>query len=354
MKRLQLIMMTLFRNPLRRILITAELVVGLIMLFLCTSLRVKKHEVERYMDAYSDMAAVDPENAEQLAYVRNQGTVFPVTLRLTGAENRGKQFFGEINAAEYYRAVPLKLSAGSWFPEEDHGCQFNMVVPYSRRNRFLCGKSYELNFLQTGKVSVYICGVLDSDITFGNGFSAGFDDMNRILLLCPVKERDISAIPGLRVHAYVKLNKVDGDALKALDIDAVCLVRDLLRQGNRENTAVSLFLCITLLVLFGTALLGDHFLSGKENEKTFAIHFLCGADVRKALLLRCGSNMAEIVTPYCIALAAAWCLGIHLYTISSLGSLLVLIAGSILLSLFEMKRLSRKSPAQTIARRLQG
>ena len=109
-----------------------------------------------------------------------------------------------------------------------------------------------------------------------------------------------------------------------------------------------------LVVLFGTALLGDHFLTARENEKTFAVYFICGASTGKAVLLQSAVNFAETLLPYLISLAAAFIIPIRLYPLSAIGILLILLAGSALLSLVQMIRLRRESPSQIIARRFRG
>lgn len=354
MKLLQLIRIALSRDLFRRILLSVELIIGLVFLFLCTSLLVKNREIDRYMEMYSDMAAIDPNNAEQLEYTEEHGTVFTPTVQLQAETRIGKAWCAEINSLDYYSAVPLKLSAGSWFPDEDHGCAYNAVVPYSLRKQFAAGKRYEISFIECGTVSVYVCGILDSDITFGNSYAAGFDDSNCCMLLCPAKGTERPAAFASFAHSYAKLKNVDPEALRALNIDAVCLMKDAFRQGNRKTVAVPTFLSLILLVLFGTALLGDHFLSAKENEKTFAVYFLCGASTREAVFLQSSVIFVEILIPYLLSLMAALVIPIRLYAFSVLGILLVLLVGSTLLSLVQMLRLRRESPSQIIARRFRG
>ena len=354
MKRLQLIKMALSRDLFRRILLSAELIIGLVFLFLCASLMVKNREIDRYMEMYSDMAAIDPNNAEQLAYAKEHGIIFTPTVQLQPEQRISKNWSAEINSLDFYSAVPLKLSDGSWFLNEDHGCTYNAVVPYSLRKQFAAGRCYEISFIERGTVSVYVCGILDSDITFGNSYAAGFDDSNCHMLLCLAKDAKEPVRFNCFARTSVKLKDVDPEALRALDIDAVCLMKEGFHQGNYQTVAVPLFLTVILLVLFGTAVIGDHFLSAKENEKTFAVYFLCGASTREAVFLQSAVNFAEVLIPYLLSLAAALIIPIRLYAFSALGILLVLSAGSALLSLVQMVRLRRESPSQIIARRFRG
>lgn len=354
MKLLQLIRIALSRDLFRRILLSAELIIGLVFLFLCTSLLVKNREIVRYLEMYSNMAAINPENAEQLAYAEEHGTLFAPTVQLQAEQRSGKTWFAEVNSLDYYRTVPLKLSAGSWFLDEAHGCTYNAVVPYSLRKQFVTGKCYGISFIEYGTVSVYICGILDSDITFGNSYAAGFDDANCYMLLCLAKGAENPAGFTSFTHSYVKLKDVDPEALQALDIDAVCLMKDAFRQGNRETMAVPSFLSLILLVLFGTALVGDRFLFAEENEKTFAVYFLCGASTREAIFLQSSVNFVEILIPYLLSLLVALIIPIRLYAFSVLGIFLVLLVGGALLSQFQVERLRRKSPSQIISRRFRG
>jgi len=354
MKRLQLIKTALFRDLPRRILISAELIVALIFLFLSTRLLMKSREIDLYMELYGDMAAIDPKNEEQQAYAEEHGILFTPTVQLQTEPQSGKTWYGEINSLAYYMAVPLNLSAGSWFTDENYGCTYNAVVPYSLRNRFSPGKRYELSFLQCGTISFYICGVLDSDITFGNSYNAGFDDASCHILLCPAKNAKEPVKFNYYARTYVKLRDIDPEALQALDIDAVCLMKEVFHQGNRQLMAAPIFLTIILLVLFGTALIGDHFLSAKESEKTLAIYFLCGASIKEAVLLQVGVNFAEVLLPYLLSLAAALIIPIRLHAFSVFGILLILFAGCAFLSLIQMVRLRRESPSKIIARRFRG
>ena len=354
MKLLQLIRIALSRDLFRRILLSVELIIGLVFLFLCASLMVKNREIDQYMEMYSDMAAIDPNNAEQLAYTKEHGILFAPTVRLQPEQKISKNWSAEINSLDFYSAVSLKLSAGSWFLGEDHGCTYNAVVPYSLRKQFATGRRYEINFIGCGTVSVYVCGILDSDITLGNSYAAGFDDSNCHMLLCLAKGEESHIDFTSFTHCYVKLKDVDPEALQALNIDAVCLMKDAFHQGNHQVVAVPVFLSLILLVLFGTALLGDHFLSAKENEKTFAIYFLCGASMRETVVLQSSVNFVEILIPFLLSIVAALVIPIRLYALSVLGILLVLIVGSGLLSLVQMVRLRRESPSQIIARRFRG
>ncbi|MBQ5953792.1 MAG: hypothetical protein IJL47_07135 [Lachnospiraceae bacterium] len=354
MKLLQLIRIALSRDLSRRILLSVELIIGLVFLLLCVSLMMKNREIDRYMEMYSDLATIDPNNAEQLAYTKEHGIIFAPTVQLQPEQRIGKKWFAEINSLDFYCAVPLKLSDGSWFLNENHGCTYNAIVPYSLRKQFATGRCYEISFIECGTVSIYVCGILDSDITFGNSYAAGFDDSNCHMLLCLAKGEESHTDFTSFTHYYVKLKDVELEALQALNIDAVCLMKDAFHQGNYQVVAVPVFLSLILLVLFGTALLGDRFLSAKENEKTFAIYFLCGASTREAVLLQSSVNFVEILIPFLLSLVVALVIPIRLYALSVLGILLVLIVGSGLLSLAQMVRLRRKSPSQIIARRFRG
>lgn len=355
MKLLRLVRTALLRDVFRRILISAELIVGIVFLFLCISILMKNREIDRYMELHGDMAAIDPNNSEQRIYAEEHGVLFEPTVRLQAEQAAGgKTWYAEINSLDFYKAVPLKLSSGSWFSDEDRGCTYNAVVPYSLRKHFSPGKSYEMDFIEYGSVSVYVCGILDTDITFGNSYAGGFDDSNCRMLLCMAKGAEKPDASGFFAHSYVKLRDVEPEKLRALDIDAVCLIKDAFRQGNRKTAALPTFLALILTVLFGTALLGDHFLTARENEKTFAVYFICGASTGKAVLLQSAVNFAETLLPYLISLAAALIIPIRLYPFSAIGILLILLAGSALLSLVQMIRLRRESPSQIIARRFRG
>ena len=353
MKMLRLIKTALSRDILRRILLSAELIIGLVFFFLSISLLMTNREIDRYTEMYGDMAAIDPNNKEQEAYAEAHGTLFAPTVQLEPEERSGKAWHAEINSLDFYQAVPLSLSAGEWFPDENFGSTYNAVIPHSLRNRFSLGRSYEVDFRLYGKISFYVCGVLDSDVTFGNGYNAAFSDMNCIMQFCLAKGAQAPDF-NFFTRRYVRLNEPQPEALRALNIYAVCLVKDSFHQGNHRTMATPLFLTMILLVLFGTALIGDHFLSAKENEKMFAVYFLCGAGTHKAVLLQSMVNLAEILIPYLLSLAAAWIIRIRLYPFSVIGILLVLIFGSALLSFIQMLSLSRKSPSQIIARRLRG
>lgn len=352
MKLFQLVCSAVSRDLFKRILVSLELIVGLVLLYLCTGLLEKYRSIDQLMEKYADMAAVEPNDPEQIAYAQAHGTLFEATVMLTGEKETGAQrFFGEINSLAYYQAVPMELAEGTWFEADVQDCQYLAVVPYSLRGRFPCGQRCELYFLETGPISTYVCGVMPSDLTFGNTGAGYFDDTNLRILLCPTKAVRDYTEGRLASHRYVKLDEIDPGALRVLDIDAVALVKDRIHEGNRQSMAAPGFLCITLLVLFGTALLGEVFLSARENEKDYAIRFLCGASVRKAVLIQGGVNIAIILIPYLLSLVAAFALKIRLYLHSTLWPLLALTMGSVVLSFVQLTALSRKSPAQIIGRR---
>ena len=352
MKFLQLVRGAFSSDFPKRILIAMELIVGLVLLYLCADMLEKYREIDRYMERYADMAAVDPKKPDQIEYAKEHGTVFAPTVKLTGENGMGEQqYFGEINELACYKAVPIALAEGTWFEAEAHDCQYIAVVPYSLRRTYPCGEICELYFRETGRISAYICGVLASDLTFGNTGHVYFDSTNCIVLLCPAEKNADYTKRLLASHLYVKLNEIDTEALRILDIDSVALIKDGIHEGNRDSMAAPLFLSVTLLVLFSTALLGEYFLTGKENEKAYAIRYLCGAGIGKAVLIQACVNTVEIVIPYLMSLVVALTLKIRLYQHSTLWPLLGLIAGSILLSLVQLTLLSRKSPAQIIGRR---
>ena len=352
MKLFQLVRSAVSRDLFTHILISLELIVGLVLLYLCAGLLEKYREIDRYMEQYTNMAAVDPKDPEQIAYALSHGTLFEPTIKLTGENENGKQrYFGEINSLAYYQAVPMKLEEGSWFEADVRDCQYMAVIPYSLRSRFLCGQRCELFFRETGSINVYVCGVLASDITFGNIGHVYFGDSSMQILLCPTEAVRDYTEGRLANHMYVKMNEIEPEVLQRLDIDAVALVKDMVHKGNQQSMAAPLFLSVTLLVLFATALLGEVFLSARENEKAYAIRFLCGASVRKAVLIQGCVNIFEIVTPYLLSLTAALVLRIRLYPHSTLWPLLALITGSTFLTFLQLTALSRRSPAQIIERK---
>lgn len=335
------------RTTVARFLISIELLIGLLVCYICANVLFSIDVKDRYCERYSNVICVDTGDPDQVAYAEAHGKLFPNWIKLYCDEN----YSLSVNSKEFYDSIPLELSEGEWFNMENTTADFVAVVSYSLKDELLCGEEYRLNFVELGERRVYISGVLNSDVTLGNSGGAAFDDANSaVVLLCDRRGRLVEPNEA-DSFAYAMLDTVNEAELAEMGLESVGMRKEHDDKANRLSLALPLMFTVILFVLFTVAFLGEHFLTQLERQMLYAVQFMCGASASRAFVLQVCADVVWLAVPVLLSLAAVFALGIRLHWWGVLAPVCYLIIGIGIITAVSARSFSKQSPVEMIRRR---
>ena len=334
-----------------RVLTALELLVGLTILFYYADRIIMFRQTTVYYEQFSNLAVYPDDNDAAAAYVEANGTALGKTYSVDLVDDEGLSISNRqavLGSQAFYRAVPLELFEGEWF-EENSTADLIAVVPYALRNDFPCGSIQTIYNRYWGMKTVFISGVLDSNVSFSS-FSVSFDDYPYVILLCDPKG-NVEVDELSNSYNVALLEKYDRKACLENDIETVGMNNDSKQVQRKTTLAPLLFFTIAVFVLLICGYLGEQFLSLSEKTKSFAVYYMCGASRGLNFTAQFLSDILWLLIPFIAAVVLTFALGIRLRVGVILGSFAFLVAGTAIISLLVLLYVNKKSPVELIRRR---
>lgn len=352
MKFFELLKLSTGKKATAQILITLELLVGLLVFYVCANMLYNFQLEDYYTEKYGNIAVIECSDPKQVAYAKANGTLFTAGKDLDLRNVSNSQYLSaSLNSLEYYNAIPLDLAKGQWFCGDFKDSDFVAVVPYSLGNKYKCGRMYSFDIYEIGEVDVFICGVLSADITLGNSGVAAFDDINRKILLYNHKGFTQSIEEDLEGRAYAELKNVNEEELKALGITTVGLEAERVQKGHKNTVAVPIIFTAILFVLFTVGFIGEHSLSMMEHEKLYAVQFICGASPGRSLTMQMCADFVWLLIPFVLSCIGAKITGLRLHWFGVLIPFTYLLLSIGVITAWMILSFSKKSLINIIKRR---
>lgn len=288
---------------LQRVLLSLELLIMLILIYICGGKLMEIFADERYFDIFSKskIAACAPENEEAVHFCKENGSFLGTIEKLNFNDNilylqspeLFKEFYGYVPSGKgdyQVAAAVTKNLSGIYSVGEVYDITF--VIREAYRNR----ETLEMVPAVYAEAKVYICGILQPGIIYdGYYFNEEGNQMVGVAIEGALKSYKNES---LQSWDYYYMD-TETDLQAAVDHGAKTIRDDI--NSNKRMRQQLIFpvalLAGVLLVIFTTGFLGQHILNTEDAKQQFAVYFMCGAGTGKALGLQFIQDISGLVLP---------------------------------------------------------
>ena len=288
---------------LQHILLSLELLIMLMLIYMCGGKLMEILADERYFNIFSKskIAACDPENEAAVRFCEENGSFLGTIEKLDFNDNimylqspeLFKEFYGYVplGKGDYQvAAVVTKSLSGMYSVGEVYDITFTIREAY--RNR----ETLEMVPAVYAEAKVYICGILKPNIIYdGYYFSEGENQMIGVAVEGELKNYRNDSLQSWNYYCMnteAALQEAATHGAKTIKDD----ITSNKRMRQQQIFPIAL-LAGVLLVIFTTGFLGQHILNTEDAKQRYAIYFMCGAGTGKALRLQFIQDISGLVLP---------------------------------------------------------